>query len=104
MSGNAALLIDLENFYLAREATAGGGNDDPYDVIHDLERLCGFAQGLVGRARRLIVRRAYADFMTRTTFLPIPKPQAFTSGPTVTSNAPPLSWPMRRASLRTARR
>ena len=62
MSGNAALLIDLENFYLAREATAGGGNDDPYDVIHDLERLCGFAQGLVGRARRLIVRRAYADF------------------------------------------
>lgn len=62
MSRNAALLIDLENFYLARETTAGSDTDEPYDVIGDLERLCGFAAGLVGQQRRLIVRRAYADF------------------------------------------
>ncbi|MEM9460137.1 MAG: NYN domain-containing protein [Myxococcota bacterium] len=62
MSRNAALLIDLENFYLARETTAEVGTDEPYDFIGDLERLCGFARSLVGDARRLIVRRAYADF------------------------------------------
>lgn len=62
MSRNAALLIDLENFYLARESTAESITEDPYDVIGDLERLCRFAQDLVGQERRLIVRRAYADF------------------------------------------
>lgn len=62
MSRNAALLIDLENFYLARETTAEVGTDEPYDFIRDLERLCGYARELVGDSRRLIVRRAYADF------------------------------------------
>ncbi|MCA9706288.1 MAG: hypothetical protein KDK70_10605, partial [Myxococcales bacterium] len=62
MARNAALLIDLENFYLARESTAEVATDEPYDIIRDLERLCGFARELVGDARRLIVRRAYADF------------------------------------------
>lgn len=62
MSKNAALLIDLENFYLARETTAASGSDEPYDVIGDLERLCRFASRIVGEDRRLIVRRAYADF------------------------------------------
>lgn len=61
MSRNAALLIDLENFYLAREVTEAGA-DEQYDFIRDLERLCGFARELVGQERRLIVRRAYADF------------------------------------------
>ncbi len=62
MSRNAALLIDLENFFLAREVTAEAGRDEPYDFIRDLERLCGFAKELVGDTRRLIVSRAYADF------------------------------------------
>lgn len=62
MSRNAALLIDLENFYLARDTTGEDGGQEPYDFLFDLERLVGFARGLVGNTRRLIVRRAYSDF------------------------------------------
>lgn len=62
MSRNAALLIDLENFYLARDSTSEDSSNEPYDFVLDLERLVGFARGLVGDTRRLIVRRAYSDF------------------------------------------
>jgi len=56
------LLIDLENFFLARETTAESDTHEPYDLIRDLEHLRRFASELVGDERRLIVRRAYADF------------------------------------------
>lgn len=61
-SGNAALLIDLENFYLGRESVVlAEGEAEEYDFAADLELLCAFAERLAD-GRRLAVRRAYANF------------------------------------------
>lgn len=65
MAGSAALLIDLENFFLGRESnyfrTHQGGT---YEFPIDLESLCSFATDIAGR-HRLVVRRAYANFNDR---------------------------------------
>lgn len=65
MAGSAALLIDLENFFLGRESnysrTHQGGT---YEFPIDLESLCSFATDIAGR-QRLVVRRAYANFNDR---------------------------------------
>lgn len=70
-AGNAALLIDLENFYIGRESLAAveasttveEGFFD-YDFRTDLEALASFAKDLVGD-RRMTVSRAYANFNVR---------------------------------------
>ncbi|WP_199350929.1 NYN domain-containing protein [Haliangium ochraceum] len=63
MSQHAALLIDLENFYLSREngTLSEARGEVHYDFHRDLEILCRGAQRIAGD-KRLIVRRAYADF------------------------------------------
>ena len=65
MTGNAALLIDLENFFLARESNArSNGPDDEFDFVEDLEDLNRLADQFA-RPRRVRLRRAYADFNVR---------------------------------------
>ncbi len=60
--GHAALLIDLENFYLGREELAReSGATEGYDFATDLEALVRFAEELA-QGRRMSVRRAYADY------------------------------------------
>ncbi len=65
MKGNACLLVDLENFFLSREEwfEAVESNDPgaTYDFSSDLQHLVRFAEELA-EGRRLVVRRAYADF------------------------------------------
>lgn len=63
--GNAALLIDLENFYIGREENYRKTHkDDLYEHPVDLDSLCEFARELAG-GRRLSVGRAYANFNDR---------------------------------------
>lgn len=57
--GNSILLIDLENFYLAREQTAGTYRAS--ELANDLEELSRFLGDLAG-PRRITVRRAYANY------------------------------------------
>jgi uncharacterized LabA/DUF88 family protein len=65
MTGSAALLIDLENFYLGRETNYVRSHpDELYDFPIDLDSLCNFAADMAGQ-RRLVVRRAYANFNDR---------------------------------------
>lgn len=65
MAGNAALLIDLENFYIGRENLYHGTHpDETYEFPVDLDSLCTFA-GDIAAGRRLVVRRAYANFNDR---------------------------------------
>ncbi len=65
MPGNAALLIDLENFYIGREQNhARSHESDTYEFPVDLDSLCSFARSIAGE-RRLIVQRAYANFNDR---------------------------------------
>jgi uncharacterized LabA/DUF88 family protein len=60
--GSAALLIDLESFFLAREERGGDERrGEPYDFGEDLGSLLRIAGRLAGTAR-FAVRRAYADF------------------------------------------
>ncbi len=61
-SGTAALLIDYENFFLGREKRAKNSRGE-YDPADDLEYLTIFVRELC-ESRRLIVKRAYADFNT----------------------------------------
>lgn len=65
MKGNACLLVDLENFFLTREEWfAAIEAHDPgvtYDFSSDLQHLVRFAEEMAD-GRRLVVRRAYADF------------------------------------------
>jgi uncharacterized LabA/DUF88 family protein len=65
MPGNAALLIDLENFYIGREQNHQRSHpDETYEFPVDLDSLCSFAKSIAGD-RRLIVQRAYANFNDR---------------------------------------
>jgi uncharacterized LabA/DUF88 family protein len=65
MPGNAALLIDLENFYIGREDIwSKAHGQEPYEFPVDLDSLCSFAKSIAGD-RRLIVQRAYANFNDR---------------------------------------
>lgn len=59
MSDNVALLIDLENFFLAREDLSG--RYDHHAFRSDLELLTTFVLQEVDK-HRLIVQRAYANF------------------------------------------
>src|SRR5690349_19023707 len=59
MQGNSILLIDLENFYLAREHTSGTYRAS--ELSSDLEELSRFL-GDVASSRRVTVRRAYANY------------------------------------------
>ena len=65
MKGNACLLVDLENFFLAREewfeAIEAHDPGATYDFSSDLQNLVRFAEEMAD-GRRLVVRRAYADF------------------------------------------
>lgn len=66
--GSACLLVDVENFFLARERSRRNGDGaaswDEYDFATDLGHLVEFARELAG-GRRLVVRRGYADFNVR---------------------------------------
>lgn len=63
--GNAALLIDLENFYIGREEIYKKTHrDDLYEFPVDLDSLCEFARDMCGD-HRLTVARAYANFNDR---------------------------------------
>lgn len=65
MPGNAALLIDLENFYIGREQNCSRAQPgEVYEFPVDLDSLCAFARDIAG-GRRLIVQRAYANFNDR---------------------------------------
>lgn len=65
MAGNAALLIDLENFYIGREQNHQRAHpDETYEFPVDLDSLCAFAKSIAGE-RRLIVQRAYANYNDR---------------------------------------
>lgn len=65
MSGNAAVLIDLENFYLGREANYSEQNpEDIYEFQSDLEDLYQITEALA-EPHNLIVKRAYANFNDR---------------------------------------
>ncbi|MBI4881526.1 MAG: NYN domain-containing protein [Planctomycetes bacterium] len=65
MHRNAALLIDLENFFIGREDNYNRSHTgEPYEFPVDLESLCAFASDMAGDAR-LVVRRAYANFNDR---------------------------------------
>jgi hypothetical protein len=57
--GNSILLIDLENFYLAREHTSGTYRAS--ELSSDLEELSRFLGDVAG-SRRVTVRRAYANY------------------------------------------
>lgn len=57
--GNSILLIDLENFYLAREHTSGTYRSS--ELSNDLEELSRFLGDVAG-TRRVTVRRAYANY------------------------------------------
>jgi len=57
--GNSILLIDLENFYLAREH--GSGSYRASELSSDLEELSRFLGDVAG-PRRVSVRRAYANY------------------------------------------
>jgi len=57
--GNSILLIDLENFYLAREHTSGTYRSSELSI--DLEELSKFLGDVAG-TRRVTVRRAYANY------------------------------------------
>ena len=57
--GNSILLIDLENFYLAREHAAGSYRAS--ELSNDLEELSRFLVEVAG-TRRVTVRRAYANY------------------------------------------
>ncbi|MFG0318076.1 MAG: NYN domain-containing protein [Planctomycetota bacterium JB042] len=63
--GNAALLIDLENFYIGREEShKKTRRDEPYEFPVDLDSLCEFARDM-STGHRLTVARAYANFNDR---------------------------------------
>lgn len=63
--GRAALLIDLENFYIGREDIHERTHpDEDYEFPIDLDSLCAFARDIAGD-RRLMVQRAYANFNDR---------------------------------------
>lgn len=65
MAGNAALLIDLENFYIGREDNYQRAHpQEIYEFAVDLDLLCEFAEELAA-GRRLVVERAYANFNDR---------------------------------------
>lgn len=67
MAGNAALLIDLENFFIGREQNHQRAHpDETYEFPVDLDSLCAFAKSIAG-GRRLTVSRAYANFNDRRT-------------------------------------
>lgn len=56
----AALLIDLENFFLGREHECG----DDFDIELDIEALVDRCKQIAGD-RRLVVKKAYADYNAR---------------------------------------
>ena len=59
---NAAVLVDLENFYLGRESRQLSMDvRGPYDFAADLDYLTTFTDEIAA-GRRRVVRRAYADF------------------------------------------
>ena len=58
---SAALLIDLENFFLAREERTYFSGDEIYSLADDLDRLLRYVDVLGGGSRRA-VSRAYANF------------------------------------------
>ncbi len=61
----SALLIDLENFFIGREGNYQRTHaDDLYEFAVDLDSLCSFASD-VAAGRRLVARRAYANFNDR---------------------------------------
>lgn len=66
MHQDAAILIDLENFFLGREAanTPGDHTEQPYNLGADLATLRSSVDKIIS-PRRLAVARAYADFNTR---------------------------------------
>lgn len=65
MNENAALLIDLENFYIGREEGQKKARpDDLYEFPVDLDLLVRTVRDLIG-PRRLTVARAYANFNDR---------------------------------------
>jgi len=57
----SALLIDLENFFLAREERSYFSGDEVYSLADDLDRLLRYVDVLGGASRRT-VSRAYANF------------------------------------------
>ena len=65
MPGNAALLIDLENFYIGREDNWTKSHaGESYEFPVDLDSLCAFAKDIAA-GRRLTVQRAYANYNDR---------------------------------------
>lgn len=65
MAGNAALLIDLENFFIGRSQNHQRSHpDETYEFPVDLDSLCAFAKSIAGD-RRLTVQRAYANYNDR---------------------------------------
>jgi uncharacterized LabA/DUF88 family protein len=60
-TGNSALLIDLENFFLAREERTDSAGEEVYSLAEDLDHLMRYVE-LVGGGRRRAVSRAYANF------------------------------------------
>ena len=60
-AGCAALLIDLENFFLAREERSYFAGEEVYGLADDLDRLIRYVD-VLGRGRRRAVSRAYANY------------------------------------------
>jgi uncharacterized LabA/DUF88 family protein len=60
-AGCAALLIDLENFFLAREERSYFSGEEVYGLADDLDRLIRYVD-VLGQGRRRAVSRAYANY------------------------------------------
>ena len=60
-AGSSALLIDLENFFLAREERSYFSGDEVYSLVNDVDRLLRYVE-VLGGGRRRAVSRAYANF------------------------------------------
>ena len=60
-SGSAALLVDLENFFLAREERSYFAGDEVYSLAEDLDRLLRYVE-VIAAGRRRAVSRAYANY------------------------------------------
>ena len=59
-AGSSALLIDLENFFLAREERSYFSGDEVYSLADDFDRLLRYVD-VIGGGRRRAVNRAYAE-------------------------------------------
>ncbi len=59
--GSSALLVDLENFFLAREERSYFAGEEVYSLADDFDRLLRYVD-VIGRGRRRAVSRAYANY------------------------------------------